>query len=137
VSRRLAILVAATAAFGFAAREIAQAIDGSWTAGSPAGGGSLGDGLAHWVIVPVHLAGWIPSVTYIGLIAAILFSTLLRGWIRLAVLAPTLYLAAFVWENVMLASPDATRYIVLGAILVVLMIARPNGLFGERRVEII
>jgi branched-chain amino acid transport system permease protein len=137
VSRRLAILVAATAAFGFAAREIAQAIDGSWTAGSPAGGGSLGDGLAHWVIVPVHLAGWIPSVTYIGLIAAILFSTLLRGWIRLAVLAPTLYLAAFVWENVMLASPDATRYIVLGAILVALMIARPNGLFGERRVEII
>jgi len=37
----------------------------------------------------------------------------------------------------MLAQPEATRYIVLGAILVGLMVARPNGLFGERRVEII
>ena len=34
-------------------------------------------------------------------------------------------------------SPDATRYIVLGAMLIALMIVRPNGLFGERRVEII
>jgi hypothetical protein len=29
--------------------------------------------------------------------------TLLHGWVRIAVLVPTLYLAAFVWENVMLA----------------------------------
>ena len=33
--------------------------------------------------------------------------------------------------------PEATRYIVLGVMLIVLMIVRPNGLFGERRVEII
>ena len=37
----------------------------------------------------------------------------------------------------LLAQPDATRYIVLGAMLIVLMVLRPNGLFGERRVEII
>jgi ABC-type branched-subunit amino acid transport system permease subunit len=29
------------------------------------------------------------------------------------------------------------RYIVIGAILVSLMIVRPNGLLGERRVEIV
>ena len=50
---------------------------------------------------------------------------------------PTVYLGTFVWENVLLAQPDATRYIVLGVMLIVLMIVRPNGLFGERRVEII
>ena len=42
----------------------------------------------------------------------------LRGWARIVVLVPTLYLAAFVWENVMLAKPEATRYILLGAMLV-------------------
>ena len=52
-------------------------------------------------------------------------------------LPPTLYLAAFVWENLMVPNPGPTRYIVLGALLVVLMIVRPNGLLGERRVEII
>jgi ABC-type branched-subunit amino acid transport system permease subunit len=52
-------------------------------------------------------------------------------------LVPTLYLAAFVWENVMLASPEATRFIVIGAVLVAVMVARPSGILGERRVEII
>ena len=48
-----------------------------------------------------------------------------------------LYLAAFVWENVMLAKPEPTRYIVIGLVLVSLMILRPNGLLGEKRVEIV
>ena len=37
----------------------------------------------------------------------------------------------------MLANPEPTRFIVLGAILVALMIVRPNGLLGEKRVEIV
>jgi ABC-type branched-subunit amino acid transport system permease subunit len=63
--------------------------------------------------------------------------TVLRGWVRIAVLVPTLYLAAFVWENVMLAKPEPTRYILLGAMLIGLMVLRPAGLLGERRVEIV
>ena len=64
-------------------------------------------------------------------------ATLVHGWVRSALLVPTLYLAAFVWENVLLPQPDTTRYIVLGALLIALMIIRPNGLLGERRVEIV
>ena len=45
-------------------------------------------------------------VTYIGLIALALVLTLVHGWVRIALLVPTLYLAAFVWENVMPASPS-------------------------------
>jgi ABC-type branched-subunit amino acid transport system permease subunit len=37
----------------------------------------------------------------------------------------------------MLAKPEPTRYIVIGVILIALMILRPNGLLGERRVEIV
>ena len=40
------------------------------------------------------------------------------GWMRLALLVPVLYLAAFVWENVMLSKPEPTRYIILGVLLI-------------------
>ena len=71
------------------------------------------------------------------MIVAVLVVTMLRGRLRLIVLVPTIYLAAFVWENVMLSKPEPARYIVLGLILIALMILRPNGLLGERRVEIV
>ena len=85
---------------------------------------------------PTQLARWVAPVTYVGVIAAVLLVTQLKGTLRLIALVPTLYLAAFVWENVMLAKPEPARYIVLGLILIGLMILRPNGLLGERRVEI-
>ena len=86
---------------------------------------------------PATPADWIAPVSYVSLVALALLLTLLKGWVRLAVLVPVLYLAAFVWENVMLAKPEPTRYIILGVLLIALMIARPSGLLGEKRVEII
>jgi ABC-type branched-subunit amino acid transport system permease subunit len=135
LSRRLGLVVVATLAFGFVCRAIAGAIDHSWVTGSAPGG--LQHVVSYWVIIPKHLAGWVPPVTYIGVIAAALLLTLVHGRLRLVLLPPTLYLAAFVWDNVMLTQPDPARYIVLGLILIALMIVRPNGLLGERRVEIV
>jgi len=134
-SRRLGFVAVGTVAFGFAAHAVAGAIDPSWTSGEK--GGGVSGALAHWVIVPVHHARWIPATTYVGLIGAALLLSLVRGRLRLALLPPTLYLAAFVWENVMLTNPEPARYTVLGLILIALMILRPNGLLGERRVEIV
>jgi ABC-type branched-subunit amino acid transport system permease subunit len=137
LSRRLAIVAGGTLALGLVAHAIARSIDGTWVSGTPEGGGRVANWASDWVIVPEHLAAWVTPVTYIGLIAATLLLTLLRGWLRIGVLVPTLYLAAFVWENVMLPKPEPARYIILGALLIALMIARPNGLLGERRVEIV
>jgi branched-chain amino acid transport system permease protein len=128
---KLPAVAAGLVAFGFAAHEIARAIDPSWVSGSAGGWAS------DWVIVPEDLASWIAPLSYIGLIAAVLGLTLLHGWVRTVLVVPVIYLAAFVWENVMLAKPEPTRYIVIGVILVALMILRPNGLLGERRVEIV
>ncbi|MCZ7589969.1 MAG: branched-chain amino acid ABC transporter permease [Gaiella sp.] len=136
LSRQLAVVLGGTIVLGFAARAVAGAIDDRWTEGMQ-GSGRVADWSSEWVIVPTQLASWIAPVTYIGLIALVLMLSLLHGWVRIAVLVPTLYLAAFVWENVMLAKPEPTRYVVLGAILVAVMIVRPNGLLGERRVEIV
>ena len=135
VSRKLGIVAASTVAFGFAAHAVAGAVDKSWVAGEHAGG--VSGAIAHWVLVPTHLAGWVAPFSYIGLIALALVLTLVRGVPRTVLLVPTLYLAAFVWENVMLPKPEATRYIILGLLLIALMILRPNGLLGERRVEIV
>ena len=57
------------------------------------------------------------------------------GW-RTILLVPTMYLAAFVWETRLVTEPSITRQLMIGAILIVMMIARPQGLLGQRRVEV-
>jgi branched-chain amino acid transport system permease protein len=137
LSVKLAAVLGGLFVFGIIAHAIASAIDHSWVTGSGGAGGGVADFMADWVVVPSNPAAWVAPVSYIALVSLALLLTLLRGWVRLAVLVPVLYLAAFVWENVMLAKPEPTRYIVLGVLLIALMILRPSGLLGEKRVEII
>lgn len=137
LSVRLAVVLGGTVALGFVANLVAGRVDETWTAGVAEDGGRLAGWASDWVIVPTQLAGWVPAVSYVVLIALALGLTLVHGWVRIALLVPTLYLAAFVWENVMLDSPESTRYVVLGALLVGMMIIRPHGLLGEKRVEIV
>jgi len=137
LSVRLAAVLGGLLVFGVVAHWIAGSIHHGWVNGSGGSGGQVADFMANWVVVPSHLAGWVTPVSYVSLVAMALVLTLLRGWVRLVVLVPVLYLAAFVWENVMLAKPEPTRYIVLGVLLIALMILRPSGLLGEKRVEII
>ncbi|HEV2590789.1 MAG TPA: branched-chain amino acid ABC transporter permease [Gaiellaceae bacterium] len=134
-SPRMAAVALSTLVFGFVVHIVCSSIHGSWVAGEHHGGfAGLVD---HWVVAPESMARWIAPASYVGVIGAALAVVVLSGWKRLAALVPTLYLAAFVWENVMLSKPEPARYIVLGLILIVLMILRPNGLLGERRVEIV
>ena len=136
-SLKLAVVLGGTIVFGLVARLVADGIDDAWTTGPAEESGRIASWAAEWVIVPAQLASWVAPVAYIGLVALTLVLTLVRGWARIALMVPTLYLAAFVWENVMLQQPESTRYIVLGALLVAMMIARPQGLLGEKRVEIV
>ena len=133
---KLVVVLGGTIVLGFVARPSPERST-SWTAGvvEAAAAGGLGRRLGDRAR---PLAGWVAPVSYVALIA--LGAPARRscgGWTRIALLVPTLYLAAFVWENVMLAKPEPTRYIVLGALLVAMMVARPDGLLGEKRVEIV
>src|SRR3954471_9418943 len=134
---RALIVLAGTIAFGAVVHAIAGAAWSRSTAGHIEGGGSFGRALDHWVLIPAHasrLAGW----AYFALIVAALVLTLVRGWWRAIALIPTLYLAAFVWENKLVEQVSgATRLIMLGALLVVIMNVRPAGIFGTSRVEIV
>ncbi|MDP9256287.1 MAG: branched-chain amino acid ABC transporter permease [Actinomycetota bacterium] len=134
-TRKLAVLLASLVVFGFVAHAVADAINHDWVSGPAANG--FDHALSHWVIIPTSLANWVGPVSYIGLVCLVLALTLVPARVRYVALVPTIYLGTFVWENVLLAQPDSTRYIVLGVMLIALMIARPNGLLGERRVEIV
>jgi ABC-type branched-subunit amino acid transport system permease subunit len=130
------VVLLGTIAFGFAVHGIASAVWSRGTSGHIDGGGAFGRALEHWVLLPSNtgrIAGW----AYFALIVAALGLTLVRGWWRVALLIPTFYLAAFVWENKLVEQVSgATRLILLGALLVVIMNVRPAGIFGTSRVEI-
>ncbi|MBM3679157.1 MAG: branched-chain amino acid ABC transporter permease, partial [Actinobacteria bacterium] len=133
---KLAAVLGATVALGFVARAIVGAISDDAVGGAAEGGGWFARAIRHWVIVPADVDYWKP-VTYVALVALALLLTQVGGWLRLAVLVPTLYLTAFVWENVMAPQPEPTRFIVLGVILIATMVMRPEGILGEKRVQIV
>jgi branched-chain amino acid transport system permease protein len=132
--RRLAAVLAATVAFGFAAYAIARAISASAVASGPQSGGWIASALRDWVIVPANpqTPGNWGFVALIVMLIALVQSG--SRW-RTILLVPTIYLASFVWETRLVVEPSITRQLMIGAILIVMMNARPQGLLGQRRVE--
>ena len=134
--RRLGLVLAATVALGFAVHAIAAAISASAVAGSPSSAGWVGSVLHDWVIVPANatVAG---NWGFVALICLLIALVQVGSRTRTILLPPTLYLAAFVWETRLSVEPAVTRQLMIGAILIVMMNARPQGLLGQRRVEAI
>jgi ABC-type branched-subunit amino acid transport system permease subunit len=133
---KLGVVLAATVAFGFAAHAIVAAISHAGVAGGPQSTGWIADALRHWVIVPANAARF-GNIGFVVLLCLVVALIRLSGVKRLVVLVPTLYLAACVWEARLVAQPSITRQILLGAILIVMMNARPEGILGSRRVEVV
>jgi ABC-type branched-subunit amino acid transport system permease subunit len=93
--------------------------------------------MRQWLPIPVDpvQAGNLAFVAVVLLV--LLVSRLKNEATRLAVLIPTLYLLAFTWETRLSQEPSVTRLLFVGILLIVLMIYRPYGLLGERRVEVV
>jgi branched-chain amino acid transport system permease protein len=134
--RHLGAVLAGIVAFGFAARAIVGAISSSATAGAPGSGGWIGSVVRHYVIVPSSPASY-GNVLYVVLICAVIGLVRIQGTRRLLVIVPTVYMAACCWEARLIVNPSITTQIMIGAILIVTMAARPNGLLGTRRVEVV
>src|SRR6516165_7635992 len=132
--RRLAAVLAATVALGFAVHAIAAAISPRAVAGSPGSTGWIGSALHDWVIVPAN-AQTAGNWGYVLLVCLLIALVQVSSRWRTILLPPTLCLASFVWETKLSVEPAITRQIMIGAILIVMMNARPYGLLGTRRVE--
>jgi ABC-type branched-subunit amino acid transport system permease subunit len=139
--RRLALVLGATVALGFAVHAILQSISASTVAGGPQSTGWIASVLRDYVVVPANKAGVVPAepgnIAFVALICLLVALVQVRGRWRTILLPPTLYLAVCVWEMRLVGQPAITRLILLGAILIVTMNARPQGLLGKRRVEIV
>jgi branched-chain amino acid transport system permease protein len=126
-----------TAILGLVVHEVAERVwERGVARGAPEGADWVTRLVDSWVLLPSRPMD-IANYAYVALVAGVLALTLLRGRWRLVGLAPVLYLAAFVWENRLAEEPSITRLILLGALLVALMNARPQGLLGTARVEIV
>jgi branched-chain amino acid transport system permease protein len=133
---RVAAALAGTAVLGFAVREAVEAIRPSWTRGAVVDGGALGDEIASWVVVSAD-PGRLGDFAYLGLVVALVLVFSARGWWRTLAAVPTLYLVAVVWENLLVHQPAVTRLVLFGVLLIALMMARPQGLLGTPKVEVV
>jgi ABC-type branched-subunit amino acid transport system permease subunit len=132
---RLIAAFAATAAFGLVVHAIVDAVWSRGTAGQVTEGGFLTGVIRNWVLLPTN-PGRLAVYGYLLMVVLIIAVVQLKGWWRLVVLVPTLYLTAFVWENLLVQQPAVTRYVLFGALLIAVMTIRPQGLFGTAKVEI-
>ena len=146
--RVLAAVVGGLAVFGVVMNQIVGAVWPRGTAGPVFVGGVqfttsgwTAGILRHWLVLPANTYTvpnyQIGNYAFVLLIALALTLTVVRGWVRYALLVPTIWLAAFVWENRLVEESPTTRPLLLGAILIVLMTARPEGLLGTPRVEVV
>ena len=130
---KLAAVLGGTIAFGFVVHAIVSAFSSSAVAGNS---GSTTWADLHFAIVPANptLFG---NIGFVALLCLVVALVQVKGHWRTLLMVPTLYLASCVWEARLVTVPAVTRLILLGGILIVVMNARPAGLLGARRVEII
>lgn len=135
-SRRLiAVTLAATLALGFVVRLVAGGIWETATTGE-ANDAFLSRLVDDWVLVLGENQDLVSSYAFVAGVAGVLLVIELSGRWRAVALVPTAYLWILVWENKLAFQPSITRQLLFGALLVVMMAVRPQGLLGTRRVEI-
>jgi ABC-type branched-subunit amino acid transport system permease subunit len=134
--RYLGAVVAGIVVLGVVARAIAGALSSSYTAGSPGSTGWIGSLMKHYVIVPANPTGY-GNILFLVMICMVIALVRIQGVRRLLLVVPTVYVACCCWESRLIVNPAITTQIMIGAILIVMMAARPNGLLGSRRVEIV
>jgi branched-chain amino acid transport system permease protein len=130
------LLVAALLAFGVIVRLVLPALAPEAFAPLEETSSAFTNTVRSWLIAPANVvqAG---NLAFGLLIVLVLAVTRIRKAVwRFVLLIPTLYLLVFVWETRLSQEPSVTRLIFVGVLLIVLMIYRPNGLLGQRRVEV-
>jgi ABC-type branched-subunit amino acid transport system permease subunit len=134
--QHLVAMLAGIVAFGVAARAIVGAISHSAVAGTTGSVGWIGSVMKHYVIVPSGGTTY-GNILFVLLICALVGIMRLKGVTRLVASVPAIYFAGCCWESRLSVDPAITAQIMIGAILIVTMAARPNGILGARRVEIV
>lgn len=131
-----ALVIAATVAVGFGINVVLLAVGVRYLPADQWAQGFVGHLLGRWLFVPVNRMLW-GNIAFVLLVVAVALYSRMSGRAKLWLLPVLLWLAVFVWMVRLSAEASLTRQLVIGSSLVVLMIARPQGLFGRQRVEVL
>lgn len=98
--------------------------------------GPISEALGRWLFVPQDRMLW-GNIAFLLLVAGAAVLTLLERRWRLILLPFMAWLAIFVWEVRLVMDASITRQLIIASLLIILMIARPQGIFGKPRVEVL
>ncbi|HEX6220915.1 MAG TPA: branched-chain amino acid ABC transporter permease [Acidimicrobiia bacterium] len=132
---QIAAVAVGLVAFGYLVRFASLAVWGEVILGMP-NDAFLSTLVDDWMLILGPARDVASNYAFVLAIAGVLGVIVTKGWWRLALLIPTVYLSIFVWENKLALKPSITRQLLFGGVLVVMMAVRPQGLLGTRRVQI-
>jgi ABC-type branched-subunit amino acid transport system permease subunit len=98
--------------------------------------GELGRILGHWLFVPENRLLW-GNTSFVLLIALIAYLTQATPRVKQVLLPIVAFLGIFLWEVRLIQEPSVTRQLIIGSMLIVLMVTRPQGFLGRARVEVL
>ena len=98
--------------------------------------GPLAPVLGAVVFMPEDRILW-GNIAFVLLVVVCAWMTLMSRRTRLIILPAVVWLAIFTWEVRLMLEPSVTRQLLVGALLIVLMAARPQGFLGKPRVEVL
>lgn len=135
---RLGWVLGGTILGGAMLKLVINALAPGYDSGYPPSGSYLNMVVQSWLVIPgdyVSVGKALTCTAFLMVLAAIL---LRRSAIyQSIVLGICIYSAAFAWETTLGPNPSATRILVVGLTLVVLMIVRPQGLMGKPEAKVI
>lgn len=102
----------------------------------PTNGSIVNRWVQWWLVIPPNFQ-LVGNIVIGGAVATLLLTLVLKSPWRWLTLGLSLYMFVFAWETRLAAEPSVTRILIVGTTLVVLMIIRPQGLFGKTQVLIV
>ncbi|MEM7033353.1 MAG: branched-chain amino acid ABC transporter permease [Chloroflexota bacterium] len=110
----------------------------AWDGGFPEAGSVLNTVVQSWLVIPENFE-LVGNIVTGGAVLVLLLALLLKERLRFhyGLLGLAIYMFAFAWETRLAVEPSATRILIVGVTLVVLMVVRPQGLLGKAEVRII
>lgn len=137
-AKRFAFVIGGTILGGLALKLLVNLIYPVLDSGSLDSGSWINRLVQSWLVIPENfkMTGNVITILAIFvLLAAILLKH--KTLVFNILIGLTLYMFAFAWETRLALEPSATRILIVGVSLVVLMIVRPQGILGKKEVLVV
>ena len=134
--KKFALNIALVVLIGFFIKVIVSALNLATTPAATWAIAPVSKVLQHWLFIPQNRLLW-GNIGFVLLISLIAYYSIAKEKIKFYLLPLIAYVAIFVWEVRLVIEPNTTRQLIIGMLLVVLMIVRPQGFLGKTRVEVL